>query len=214
MGKKSLFVVIMTIALIMLSSVALAGEVKQDVAIEAEKLLQEGLSRRAQKDYAGAIECYEKAINIQSDYSEAYYQMGCIYGVLRKPLKAIECYEKAINYDDGSNYSNTTISDISFFNMGNEYNGLGKYSKALECYEKSRLDSWIKYYSMGGLYYKIDNINKAIECFEKTTQLAPKFADAYYNLFILYKRIGDSITAEEYYNKAISLNPELKNLKR
>ena len=56
------------------------------------------------KEYNKAIESYEKAIKINSEYPSAYYNLGITYRKNKEYNKAIESYAKAIkiNPEDSS----------------------------------------------------------------------------------------------------------------
>ena len=83
------------------------------------------LRRESQK----AISCYEKAIQINPNFANAYYNLGTILNELGESQKAISCYEKAIqinpNYIDAHN------------NLGLHLNKLGESQKAINCFEKA-----------------------------------------------------------------------------
>ncbi|MCE2507011.1 MAG: tetratricopeptide repeat protein, partial [Nitrosopumilaceae archaeon] len=48
------------------------------------------------KKYEEATECYDKAIELNPDYPEAFYGKGSTFKELKKYKEAIECYDKAI----------------------------------------------------------------------------------------------------------------------
>ncbi len=55
-----------------------------------------GIAYRKLKKYQKAIDAYQKAIDIKSDYYMAYNNMGVVYNILEKDQKAIDAFEKAI----------------------------------------------------------------------------------------------------------------------
>ena len=60
------------------------------------RLLDEGNSYYYKKDYHRAIDCYRKAIQINPQYSMAYYNLGVALRSINKTEEAIDCYRKAI----------------------------------------------------------------------------------------------------------------------
>lgn len=50
-------------------------------------------------DYEDAIECYDKALNLNLNYSEAWNNKGIALGHLGRHDEAIECFDKAIKLD-------------------------------------------------------------------------------------------------------------------
>jgi tetratricopeptide (TPR) repeat protein len=49
--------------------------------------------------YEQAIECYDKALEIEPNYILAWYNKGNALGNLGKPEEAIECYDKALQIE-------------------------------------------------------------------------------------------------------------------
>ncbi|RPI72775.1 MAG: tetratricopeptide repeat protein, partial [Desulfobacteraceae bacterium] len=60
------------------------------------------------------------------------------------------------------------------------------------------------------VYGELQEHEKAIETFERGLAVNPKYSDHYFGLGLLYWKRSDSSRAENYYLKAIELNP--KNL--
>ncbi len=51
------------------------------------------------KCYQQAISAYKEAIEIKPDYSDAYYNMGNVYNILKEFQQAISAYKKAIEIE-------------------------------------------------------------------------------------------------------------------
>ena len=54
-----------------------------------------GIAYRETEEYDRAIQSYQKAIEINPKYADAYYHMGGIYEKLGNQDKADECFQKA-----------------------------------------------------------------------------------------------------------------------
>lgn len=50
--------------------------------------------------FTKAIECFNKAIQIDRNFKDAYYYKGVSLNNLRKFTEAIECFDKAIQIDN------------------------------------------------------------------------------------------------------------------
>ncbi len=79
--------------------------------------------------YDKAIQCYEKAVEIDPNYVSTWISMGIAYESKKEYDKAIECYEKALELDPNH------VS--AWYRMGIAYSDKKEYNKAIECYEKS-----------------------------------------------------------------------------
>lgn len=95
------------------------------IAKEWKKLGNEALDS---DDYNKAIECYQKAIEADSNYFDAYYNLGLAYSYIHEFDKSIEYYNKAITKND-------TIED-TYFSLGSIYEEKEDYDKAIEMYRK------------------------------------------------------------------------------
>ncbi|GHT80597.1 hypothetical protein FACS189467_3150 [Bacteroidia bacterium] len=82
-----------------------------------------------QNNYSRAIECCQKAIEIDPTLAEAYTNMGVAYKLQGNYTQAIECYKKAleINPNDADTH----------LNMGNVWGKLSNTSEKVKCYQKA-----------------------------------------------------------------------------
>jgi tetratricopeptide (TPR) repeat protein len=68
------------------------------------------------KDYQNAIRSYDRAIEINPNYADAYYNRGLAYKNLKDYQNAIRSYDRAIEIDP--NYAN------AYCNRGSAYKSL------------------------------------------------------------------------------------------
>ena len=121
--KKFLIITISLITFSLTSLIAQDAEMDK----EAAKLYNEGNSQKKSGNYAGALESYEKALKISSDY-RIYYQLSAVYKKQRKYDSAeqalLKCVE--VNPEFTSAYNS----------LGTTYYSWGKYDKAVESFKK------------------------------------------------------------------------------
>ena len=87
-----------------------------------------GLSLKGQKKLDEAILCFQKAVDINPLYAEAYSNMAIVFQEQGDIDTAISLYHKALELDP---------NDINaYYNMGVALSGLGKTAQALACYKK------------------------------------------------------------------------------
>lgn len=108
----------------------------------AEEWKKLGNAELDNTNYAKAIEYYQKAIEVDSCYFDAYYNMGSAYSALKDFDKSIEYYNKAITKND-------TVAS-TYFALGNVYTDKQNYNKAIEVIKKGMT---LQPDSTGGLYH-------------------------------------------------------------
>lgn len=58
-----------------------------------------GLLDERRQDWQGALDQYQKAVAMQSNYAQAYYRMGLMLEHLNRPRNALHAYEEAFDND-------------------------------------------------------------------------------------------------------------------
>ena len=85
-----------------------------------------GLINLSLENWENSVQVFQKAIDCDDKFVEAYNNMGIAYSHLGKEDKAIENYNKAIEIK--KDYSN------AYNNLGSHYDDLGKYDQAVKNY--------------------------------------------------------------------------------
>ena len=73
----------------------LSTETRNNKRASAEKLYLQGLSTLSRDDYARAAQFFERAVQIDADYAEAWYQAGFSYGMLGKHDETLKASSQA-----------------------------------------------------------------------------------------------------------------------
>jgi tetratricopeptide (TPR) repeat protein len=194
----------------------------------AEEYLEQGKNYLEACEYARAVESCKKAIELDPDPVEAYYNLGIVYHRLGEHARAIESYNKALEFKDYADayyykvehdksielYRNAIeLKDYAdvYNNLGNVYDDMGEYAKAIESYGKAiELNPYYAnaYYNRGNSYVNMAKYTRAIKSYKRALELKPDYADAYFNLGVTYNSLGKYAKAVESYNKAIELKPD------
>jgi tetratricopeptide (TPR) repeat protein len=197
---------------------------------EAEEYFDRG-------DYAEAIASYDKAIQLRSDFGQAYNNRGLAYHAKEDYDKAIEDANKAIEL--------LPNSASVYNNRGYAYNDKGDYDKAIADFDKAlQLNSEFAkaYYNRGLAYYAKGDYDKTIMDFGKAIQFTSETSSALLHnvptgvFYELSMRMADRLKAIQFeadlplvyinrgaayyakdeldkaiadYNKAIQLQPDL-----
>ncbi|HIB90987.1 TPA: tetratricopeptide repeat protein, partial [Candidatus Poribacteria bacterium] len=157
-----------------------------------------------------AINCYQKAIQINPNLAEIHNNLGSLYQELGKTQEAMNCYQKAIQI-------NPNLSEVHN-NLGNLYRELGEYQKAINCYQKAiQINPNLAEArnNLGSLYRELGKTQEAMNCYQKAIDLYdhvlalnPNNSGAYSNretaLHLLNSQAGVTTkTASEDYIKTL-----------
>jgi Tfp pilus assembly protein PilF len=128
--------------------------------------------------YDEAIECYNKALEINPKYAEAWNNKGNAYFDMNKYDEAIECYNKALEI-------NPKYAE-AWYNKGLISFNLQRYEESKEYIIKTielTEEPSVKVGALtlkGAILLKLKDFNNAKKVLEEATSIDPNFADAYY----------------------------------
>jgi predicted O-linked N-acetylglucosamine transferase (SPINDLY family) len=177
---------------------------KAKVSEDAISLYNRALILKESGQLQAAVEKYEEAIRLKSDFVEAYYNKGNALRELKQYEQAIVSYEAAISFKPDF--------EMAYFTKGNTYKEIKKFKLALKCYESAiELNpSYSEAYSNKGVVLKeLELFTDAVVSFDKAIALKPDLAEAYYNRGSSLEKLNQLESALESYEKAFELNPEI-----
>jgi tetratricopeptide (TPR) repeat protein len=150
-----------------------------------------------------AIEDYQKAVDINPQYTEAHYNMGNTYEKQGNLPQAIASYTKAL--ETNPKYS------AAYCNRGNVYQSQGNFQQALDDYNRAieiNPNFAGVYSNRGNVYQAQGQTDKAIADYNKAIELSPQFAGFYANRGNIYQNQGNLQKAVADYNSAIERDPK------
>ena len=156
-----------------------------------------------QKNFVGAIEQWQKAININPNYIEAYNGCGNSFKNLSQLDKAVVCFKKAIEIEP--RYFE------AYINLGNVLIKLEKFEEAIEYFDKVNELKSISADAFHGKAYslmKLKKYDEAILNFNKSIKINPNDANVYYNLGATYENIEEWQEAADCFSKAMEIDPK------
>jgi len=152
--------------------------------------------------FEDAIKMFAEATKINSNYAEAFYNLGSVQKKLGRFQEAIENYKRAIqitpNYLDAHN------------NLGNIYKDLGLLNDAIESYE------WaisygpkyaIAHINLASIYSSYD-LEKALHHYQEAISIEPNFPEAHYSLGTVFSSLGQKDESMKSYEKALELRSD------
>ena len=118
------------------------------------------------KKYSEASASFEKAIELNPNFSEAFNNLGNIKKSLNEPDKAIECFKMAIKLKD--NNIEALFNLASIYQENNKFEDLIKIYKKLLHFDKNHIKTL---YNLGSAYLFLGNISEGKNYFEKVLKL-------------------------------------------
>ncbi|MFH1504098.1 MAG: tetratricopeptide repeat protein [Candidatus Omnitrophota bacterium] len=154
-----------------------------------------------------AIQIYERILESNPEYVEAFFWLGYLYNENGRQAEAIDVWEKGLEKDS---------SCASILNsLGYTYASEGvKLDQAEEMVKKAlekEPENGAYLDSLGWIYFKKGNLEKAEECLNKAVSFI-KDPDVYEHLGDLYIQMGDIEKGVKYYKEGQAYFPGNKSL--
>ncbi|MFA4888822.1 MAG: tetratricopeptide repeat protein [Candidatus Omnitrophota bacterium] len=205
--------------------------------LSKEEAFEEGNQYYRSKMYEQAIAAYTKAISINLEFANLYYNRGLAYYKKGDPYKAISDFDKAITIDPdyAAAYSNRGFIYYKLGDLQQAMADFGRaikkdpeyarayYNRGLANYKKNDLaqaildysaaiekspDNPSFYYNRAVAYYNQGGFDKSITDSLKSLELNPKNSLAYMNLGNIYFKKGLFEMAINEYNLALKISPD------
>ena len=157
--------------------------------------------KEKQKEYKEAIDHYTKAIQLKSDFPEAYHNRGITYCHIKEFDLAIKDFNMALalNSNDVDSYNN----------RGVVYYDKGDFEKAIQDFDTAihlNPNYAEAFNNRGSAYTDKDDLNLAIQDLDTAIHLNPNYTEAFNNRGNAYREIGNFDQAIKDYRKAIELD--------
>lgn len=153
-------------------------------------------------NYGEALKACKCAIDLKSDYPEAYCNLGDAYRNLGNIAQAEISYNDAIKIKPKF--------AIAYFQLGELYSHAGRSAEAIKKYEQViEIDqNFIDAYNRLCEIYPLVHKNlEAVQICKKSLQFNPAQAMVYYNMGRAYENLGEKQNAIEAYSQAIKISP-------
>ena len=142
MATKTTSIVTITLIVVCFFTIIVGAETAEDYNEKGNVFIDH-------YEYEKAIECFDKAIELDPNFIDAYSSRGNVYNYLKQ-------YDKAIADFDRTIILNPDYAEV-YYSRGRAYSGLGQYESAIEDYNKAiELDSNFTtgaYNNRGNVYY-------------------------------------------------------------
>jgi len=183
-----------------------------------------------------AVQSFNRAVEIKSDFADAHYNLGLTLQELNQLDDAVKCYLKTLtikpDYAEAYNNLGVTFKDLDQLdeavkcyekaliikpdypeahnNLGNALKNLGRASKAVECFERMLTidpDNAEGHNNLGNTLYVLGQPNAACKSYMKALAIEPDYAEAHNNLGITLNDLERFEDAEASYQRALAIAP-------
>ncbi|MBP6003821.1 MAG: tetratricopeptide repeat protein [Pyrinomonadaceae bacterium] len=174
---------------------SLSAETQKNKRSSAERLYSQGLAMLSRDDFARAVPYFEKAVETDPNYAEAWYQSGYCYGVLGRHTEALRASRQAAKLRP--EWSETYV------NIGASSYALGQYKDAVEAYRQAIRfdeDNAETQYALGLTFGKMNRSDEELLAYKRAVALKMDHVNAIERLGLAYfkaKRYGDAVGAFE-----------------
>jgi type IV pilus biogenesis/stability protein PilW len=168
---------------------------------EVLTLFNQGVLYQNQREMTKAIQTYQRVIELDPAYFEAYNNLGLLYQEIGDFDRARQAYQKAIEINPRY--------EKALNNLGILFYLKDRYEEALESFQKAitaQPDNIESYLNLGILFKKQGQWNKAMESFQKAFAINPISGEAHYNMALLYEQTNQVEVAIDHYKKFIRLS--------
>jgi len=150
-----------------------------------------------------AVAEYELAINLKSNYAEAWNNLGFTLSNMRRLDEAISAYRRALEIKPDLALTHLNLG-IALGYKGAFNDSVAEISKAIDL----GLGTAAAYNNLGNALRGQNELVKAVAAYRKATEINPNYGLAYFNLGIilrLQKNLPDAVAA---FQKASELRPD------
>lgn len=186
---------------------ALRELLKAEALYDEDHILQNdlGLAYSGKGKLDQALVHFEKAVELNPKYAEAWNNMGTVYLKLEKWDNGISCFNRAL---EQLLYA---TPHFALNNLGEAYRGKGDYGRSIDYYKEAlRAEPRFAgaHRGLALTHVAMGDLDAAISSLEKATEYDPEFAAAYYDLGRAYAGKYNREKALAAFKKVLQLVPD------
>ena len=177
------------------------GEKEHSLAREVLTHFNSGVHFSQQRDFARATQAYEKVIELDPNYFEAYNNLAIVYQEMGDWEKARFACQKSVELNPRYEKAHNNLGILLYLQE--------RYEESIEAFQKAlavnplNLESYI---NLGILFKKRGQMDKAIESYQKALRINPLNPEAHYNIALLYEQLENFVLAIGHYQKFVQLS--------
>jgi tetratricopeptide (TPR) repeat protein len=174
----------------------------------ARELYASGMNKLyREKNAAGAMQDFQKALQKAPEYYEAQFQIGMAYLSLGNGEGAEAGFRKSILISSDK-YSEANVAlGVHLLGRGEVAEAKTQLNRALEL----NPSTWVACYKLGDIAYREDHLTEAEKLVSKAKELQPKIAGVYLLLAQIHKKQENYAAAVQDLDSCLELDPNNEN---
>lgn len=175
------------------------------VPLESEDYFNRGSDLYQRGKYESAVKAFDRAIELNSYFAEAWNSKGVALGNLGR-------YEEALTAIDVAMVLKPNFA-FALSNKGVALHNLGRYKEALTAYDKAigiNPNFEEVWNNKGIALHKLDRYDEALTAYDTAIEKKQDFGDAWYNKACTYSLKGDKGNTLKSLSKATDLDAKYK----
>jgi len=170
---------------------------------EAEKWLYRGVQLYNAGDFLGAINSWDRTIEINPDFHYAWYNRGFALGNLERYEEAIASYERALKIKPDFHYA--------WLNRGAVLGKLERYEKAIASFKRAleiKPDYHEAWFNRGVALEHLERYEEAIASYDRALEIKPDLYETWYNQGVALEHLERYEEAIASYESALEIKPD------
>lgn len=178
------------------------SEIMEKEPSEAKWRFFLGNNLREMGDTALALQAYQRAIELNPEFVDAYSEAAYLMEKQQNPL-AIQMYRNSLRIAPTDPLIRFNLATcLQTFNENVE--AIQEFKRLIEMEPQNPA----AFYNLGLAYYDMDSLNRARGSFENAIRMAPELVNGYYMLALTNELLGDYDKAIQLYKTTLNLDPE------
>ena len=173
--------------------------------LHSTQLFEQALLSGLAGEMQSAIDDYTKAVELNPEYSEAYYHRGShYYSYLKDNRKALRDFNRAIKLDD-SEPEYFSSRGICYYDMNNLALAMKDFNRVIELDPTPSL-LYTAFAFRGNVYEKRGEDRKALQDYTQAIEINPKAVNIYFRKGVLNRRLKNYEESVEDFDNVIKLD--------
>jgi type IV pilus biogenesis/stability protein PilW len=163
-------------------------------------LFNSGVDLYDQGDYSKALQAYQKVIELDPEYAEAYNNLGIIYQEIGDFDRALSAYQNAIGINPKYEKALNNLGVLLYLE--------GRYEESIQAFQQAlaiNANNVESHINLGILFKKQGQVDKAMAAYDRALTLNPFYGEAHYNMGLLYEQLKKMEMAIGHYQKFIQM---------